>query len=195
MLFGLIAAIVVIASLRWAGRAGPKKVSRVVRQGRKLTGLAGGIGTSLIARRYPLVGLGMGLWSRARSSPADVPPSPVNSSLAGLSLGELMVLREYAVRGTDTAGRVEAELDRRFPGRREHADGDPDSGRRPDPERSSMSEQEAYEILGLQPGADAAAIRDAHRVWIKRLHPDQGGSTYLASLINQAKDILLDRHR
>ena len=200
MLFGLIAAIVVIASLRWAGRAGPKKVSRVVRQGRKLTGLAGGVGTSLIARRYPLVGLAIGLWTRARSSPADASPSPDAASLTGLSLGELLVLRQMAVRqhvvgGTGTAGRIEAELDRRFPGWREHAHGDSDPGRRPDSERDPMSEQEAHEILGLQHGADAAAIREAHRALIKRLHPDQGGSTYLASRVNQAKDLLLDRHR
>lgn len=191
MLFGLIAAILVIASLRWAGRAGPKKVSRVVRHGRKLTGLAGEVGTALIARRYPLVGLGMGLWTRARSGLSDAPLPP-----EALSLAELLALRRRHVVGrADTARRAEAELDRRFPGWREHAHGDPDSGRRADPERNPMSEQEAHEVLGLQPGADAAAIRDAHRALIKRLHPDGGGSTYLASRVNQAKDVLLDRHR
>lgn len=191
MLFGLIAAIVVIASLRWAGRAGPKKVSRVIRQGRTFTGLARGVGLSLIARRYPLVGLGLGLWSRATQGRPDAPPTAETSSLAEL----LALRRRHAVGGTDAAGRVEAELDRRFPGWREHAHPGPDAGRQPDPERDAMSEQEAHQILGLQPGADAGAIRDAHRGLIKRLHPDQGGSTYLASRVNQAKDLLLDRHR
>ncbi len=191
MLFGLIAAIVVIASLRWAGRAGPKKVSRVVREGRKLGGLAGGIGTSLIARRYPLVGLGLGLWTRATSARPGASPAPEPPSLSEL----LSLRRQHAVGGQDAAGRIEAELDRRFPGWREHAHRDSDARRGSDPERSPMSEQEAHEILGLQLGADTSAIREAHRALIKRLHPDGGGSTYLASRVNQAKDVLLYRHR
>jgi DnaJ domain len=87
-----------------------------------------------------------------------------------------------------------AYLDRRQPGWSEDAQGDAATGR-PAASSGKMSEQEAYQILGLQAGASVDDIGRAHRTLMKKLHPDQGGSTYLAARINEAKEILLRSHR
>ncbi|HZL32126.1 MAG TPA: DnaJ domain-containing protein [Pseudolabrys sp.] len=85
-------------------------------------------------------------------------------------------------------------LDRRDAGWREHAQGDTATGR-PATSSGKMSDEEAYQILGLETGASADDISRAHRTLMKKFHPDQGGSTYLAARINEAKEILLRRHR
>jgi DnaJ family protein C protein 19 len=63
----------------------------------------------------------------------------------------------------------------------------------PPPRRqgSTMSRSEAYEVLGLKPGASDDDIHAAHRRLMRMAHPDTGGSDWLASRINQARDVLL----
>jgi len=92
---------------------------------------------------------------------------------------------------------LEAYLDRRFPGWRAADERDGDAGRS-DRDRGqrdgAMSEDQAYQVLGLQKGAPREAIVRAHHTLMKKLHPDHGGSTDLAARVNEAKDVLLRRH-
>lgn len=112
--------------------------------------------------------------------------------LDSLSMAELAALmRECLVRDPDGARLLEAYLDRRSPGWREDAQRDGDAGQSRAPGPGTMTQQEAYEILGLQPGASEEAVREAHRALMKRIHPDAGGTSGLAARVNQAKDVLV----
>jgi DnaJ domain len=118
--------------------------------------------------------------------------------LAGQPLEQIPLTRLLQAFGEidgESAALLEAYLDRRDPTWREHAQRNAGAGQAGPPAAGAMTEEEAYQILGLQPGAAEDAIRSAHRALMKKLHPDQGGSTWLASRVNQAKDVLLGNHR
>ncbi|MEJ0013134.1 MAG: DnaJ domain-containing protein [Bauldia sp.] len=107
---------------------------------------------------------------------------------------QLMKLAAAVAGIADSAALLEAYLDRRIPGWREDVEGDRNAGAGGAANAGAMTDKEAYEVLGLLPGATEAEIRAAHRRLMKAVHPDQGGSTFLAAKINQAKDRLLDNH-
>jgi hypothetical protein len=101
------------------------------------------------------------------------------------------------VEDPDGARLLEAYLDRRFPGWRAARHEDANARARSARARAGagiMSEDEAYEVLGLHKGATRDDVMRSHRSLIKKLHPDHGGSTDLAARVNEAKDVLMRRH-
>jgi len=116
---------------------------------------------------------------------------------AGRSLGEFdleQLLSMMPAFDAESVALLESYLDRRFPAWRQNAQGNGAGGQRRAAPGGKMTAEEAYQILGLQPGASRDDIARAHRALMKKLHPDQGGSTYLAARVNEAKDTLLRTH-
>lgn len=113
-----------------------------------------------------------------------------NRRIESLQPAELALLWQDC-RFTDqkSAQILETYLDRVHPSwQADMARGEAEMASGPD---GAMSEREALEILGLEKGAGEDEIRKAHRDLMMRLHPDRGGSTYLASKVNEAKTVLL----
>ena len=94
---------------------------------------------------------------------------------------------------TDSISLLESFLDRYYPDWRDRVDSDASRNRNDTSGFDNMTKQEAYQILGLEPNASQEEIHQAWRRLIKAVHPDSGGSVFLAAKINTARDILLDQ--
>jgi hypothetical protein len=114
--------------------------------------------------------------------------------LGQMSVTDLAILRREISRDRDSLLLLDAYLDRREPRWREDLKFDRNAGQGGAARSSNMTEQEAHEVLGLKPGAGQAEVREAHRRLIKAVHPDVGGSAFLAAKINEAKDRLIGKH-
>lgn len=114
--------------------------------------------------------------------------------LDALSDDELNSFWQEAHQDDQSLKLVEAYLDRRLAGWREDFEADAADRQGSSAGSGPMTDEEAYQVLGLSPGAGDAEIRAAHRRLMMRVHPDQGGSGFLAAKINEAKDTLLRRH-
>ncbi len=116
-------------------------------------------------------------------------------ALHDLALAPLVeLLAECQASDPQGASLLEAYLGRRFGAdwREKGFGGDQQRGRST-VSKTAMTREEAHEILGLEPGAGESEIKAAYHRLMMKLHPDQGGSTYLAAKINQARDLLLNR--
>ena len=125
----------------------------------------------------------------------------LDGSFRGRQLRELApddlmaLLQECRVNDAQSASILESYLDRvhgaEWRGAGDSA-GDSRSGGTA-PGGRGMTVEEAYDILGLRSGAGKEEIREAHHKLMLKIHPDHGGSTYIAAKINQAKEMLLGR--
>lgn len=121
--------------------------------------------------------------------------------LSQLGLTELaQLLEDYQREDEQSASVLEAYLDRTqnedwrekmSPGAEAGTGGGRNGRQQAGPGEQPMNRQEALEILGLKEGATPVQIREAHRRLMQKIHPDHGGSNYLAAKLNEAKDLLL----
>lgn len=118
----------------------------------------------------------------------------LNGDFAGMDLLDLgeqdtRILLDQVQGDADSLSLLESWLDANRAGWREwFAQQDATAGQGSGP---ASALDEAYDVLGLKPGATPEEIRAAHRELMKSVHPDHGGSSFLAAKINQARDVLL----
>ncbi len=178
-----------------------------------------GLGFAELGGIAPLLIRGYRLWRRQQ--PASAPPPRVSEvetdylrmtldhdagtmsgtvrrdrfegrDLGELNRSELVALwRECRAADAQGASLMETYLDRLMPDWRTAAAG---AGQRAAAAPGdAMTTAEALAILDLKPGAGEAEIREAYHRLMLKLHPDQGGSTYLAAKLNRAREVLLGR--
>tara|TARA_B100000029_G_scaffold183213_1_gene180799 strand:- start:329 stop:937 length:609 start_codon:yes stop_codon:yes gene_type:complete len=113
------------------------------------------------------------------------------NNISDLSLEQLLILlNECRSDDPQSAALLEAFLDR-YHGNTWRKDDSTDEPKRQSP-TGPMSRREAAEILGLDENSASDKVIETHRRLIQKLHSDRGGTDYLASLVNQARDVLLE---
>ena len=113
-----------------------------------------------------------------------------NAKLSQLELTQLIELLKEIQDDQDSLNLLIAYLEREHPNWREDTD-----VRTQPPSDTTMDDRQAMDILGLEDSATRDDIILAHRRMMQKLHPDRGGSTYLAAKINAAKEHLLAKRQ
>lgn len=110
--------------------------------------------------------------------------------LSSLSENELLDLYVEVQADSESVALLESYLERYHPGWQDRAKNGASEGKG-SAFSGKISRQEAYEVLGVSPNASREEILEAWRRLIKKVHPDSGGSAFLAAKINAAKEVLL----
>jgi len=203
LVVALVAILALTGKLAWAGGAAflllpwLMRARRAAQMAKNFSRMAGGGAsgqTSDVETRY----LRMSLDHDSGTLDGEVVAGAhTGRRLSDMSVRELVeFLRHFWVEDAESARVLEAYLDRVHADWRAGADasgpgGEGEAGRRGG--NGAMSREEAFEVLGLEPDASEEAIKAAYHRLIAGLHPDKGGSTYLAAKINQAREVLLGR--
>jgi hypothetical protein len=112
--------------------------------------------------------------------------------LSSLSEEELLSFYREICSDADSVSLLTSFLDRYHPDWRDRVDSESFDRAAGSSGFAEMTKQEAYQILGLEPGASQEEIHQAWRRLIKAVHPDHGGSPFLSAKINAARDLLMD---
>ncbi len=220
LFFGAILLVLLILLVNWAANSDRKSVQTVARYlvwflvgalvllltARGLAGvaLALAVGTALVAGRKYLIR------RRATSRPDAASPrvdtrcvritlNQQTGDLDGVILSGRFAGRYLSELGKDELSALYDELSRDDPEGAQILDaflaraypGEWVEGAASKWSAGPMSREDAFELLGLAPGATPTDIKEAHHRLMKKFHPDQGGSTYFAARLNEAKDLLL----
>ena len=207
-------------ALRWVGivAAIVLGVLLLVRGQTLIAGLFGGLAAALwrVRNLVPLLAWAWGVRQAARRAATAAGPTPgaqssaetawlrmhldhdsntldgevlqgafIGRRLGSLTLAEMLALHRDCIADERSVRLLEGFLDHAHRDWRKRAGTGPAGG------DIAMTQEEALDILGLTPGASDAEIKEAHRRLMKQVHPDHGGSDYLAAKINRAKDILI----
>lgn len=162
LLLGAAALLIFLLSARWLAHTEPRNVK-----------IAGGLAVALI---LVLLAVVMALTGRALVS---VP----------LLMGALAAYRRYRqlkYMADQMSGMFGADWRQRFGA---NARGGPEGGT-VGGRTGAISRDEALRVLGLEEGASIDQINAAHRTLMQKLHPDHGGTSYLAAKINEAREVL-----
>ncbi|KQZ99630.1 molecular chaperone DnaJ [Mesorhizobium sp. Root157] len=175
----LFGGLILVAAIGWYSLAGRKRVAKPASKALVRT-------AALEMETEPKTGKVEGLVLAGRQE---------GRILGSMDLKELRQLHRELVADPDSQKLLEMYLDGRFPVWREDAQPNRRKRLRVAPGPGSMTKEEAYEILGLEAGAAATDILEAHRRLMQSLGSDVGdGTSVLAARLNEAKDVLLSNH-
>lgn len=163
LFFGATALLIFLLSARWLAHTEPRNIK-----------IAGGLALALV---LVLLAVLMALTGRVLVSL----PLLMGAVAAYRRYRRLKHMADYL------GGMFGANWRQRF-------DAGADGGAGPAGNRAgAMGRDEAYRVLGLPDGASIDQINKAHRALMQKLHPDHGGTSYLAAKINQAREVLTPR--